>query len=110
MSGKDERRLLKIPTCPICGYHPEYWTVLNNFKRCLGWLLSDEYKKENNVSHHVLIAKFGGILDFKEFTMRIENVQCSWDFDHTFEIGSDTFSKVRNALQLYHSKEGFRSH
>lgn len=27
MSGKDERKFIDIPVCPICGKRPKYWAL-----------------------------------------------------------------------------------
>ena len=108
MSGKDERKILEVPICPTCERIPDYWVVLDGHNKCIGWLTSDEYGEANNTFHHVLFSRYNIVSDYEEFLMRMESVMCGRDFDHEFDIESDVFPKVQNAIQLYHAKEGHR--
>lgn len=111
MSGKDERKLVDVPSCPICGRIPLYWTLDGADKSapCVGWLLSDRYveKNRNSASKHVLVSKYAKIRDFAHLLEKIFSVQCSNSSEHLFVRDTAMFRVVQSVVERYYAKEEY---
>ena len=109
MSGKDERKNLKFPWCPLCGKAPKFWILDGNSELgfAIGWLLGDEYIKSSHIANkHVLLAKKVKHLNASDFAQRVYQIRCFNNRDHVFGGDAPTFRIAKNMILRYDNMEG----